>query len=232
MITNNPFTRPLVNLSTKSKIIFHFSFFIFHLILLSSCQEQELYSIAPENLDLRPGDVVFRLGNSMESAAVVLADQNGQYSHCGIVVDSAGQTRIVHSVPDEPDFDGDVDRVKMDRPEAFWRIDRASAGGFCRMINDTVAPKKAAEVAKAAFFRNTLFDDEYDDRDTTRFYCSELLYHCYLQAGYDLVGTERHTYNVLVTSFDSVIMPSQIYKSKYFKPVKVFSKSEKNTTAN
>mgnify|MGYP002853134610 CR=1 FL=1 len=180
----------------------------------------------PEDIELKPGDVVFRLGNSMESAAVIIADRDGQYSHCGIVVDSAGHTRIVHSVPDEPDFDGDVDRVKMDRPEMFWRIDRASAGGYCRMLNDTVAPRKAAEIAKSAFFRNTLFDDDYDDKDTTRLYCSELLYYSYLRAGYDIAGPERHTYNVLVTSFDNVIMPSQIYRSKYFKVKRIFSKND------
>ncbi len=202
------------------------------IISFLSCQQGELYSIMPDDLELKPGDVVFRLGNSMESDAVVWADANGEYSHCGIAVDSAGQIRIVHSVPDEPDFDGDVDRVKMDRPEMFWRIDRASAGGYCRMTVDSVAPLKAAEAAKAAFYRHTLFDDDYDDRDTTRLYCSELLYYSYLKAGYDLVGPERHSYNVLIASFDSVIMPSQIYKSKYFTPQRLFSKDEKQPSKN
>ena len=176
----------------------------------------------PADCELKPGDIVFRLGNSLESTVVVMADQEGRYSQCGIVVDSAGQTRIVHSVPDEPDFDGDVDRVKMDRPEMFWRVDRAAAGGVCRMLDDSIAPVKAAQAAKSAFERHTLFDDEYDDQDTTKLYCSELVYYSYLRAGYDLAGPERHTYNVLIASYDSVIMPSQIYNSKYIKPVRLF----------
>ena len=207
--------------------IFRHSAIGFLILLLAfsfvSCFKGDQHTIMPKDIQLKPGDIVFRLGNSIESTAVLIADRNGEYSHCGIAVDSAGQIRIVHSVPDEPDFDGDVDRVKMDRPEMFWRNDRAVAGGFCRMENDTVAPLKAAEAAKAAFYRNTLFDDDYDDKDTTRLYCSELLYNAYLHAGYDIAGPERHTYNVIIQSFDSVIMPSQIYKSKYFKPVELFT---------
>lgn len=218
---------PISQHHKQASLTSHLSTLLFLIFFVSicfvSCFKGDLHSIMPKDIELKPGDIVFRLGNSMESTAVVMADRNGEYSHCGIVVDSAGQIRIVHAVPDEPDFDGDVDRVKMDRPEMFWRNDRAVAGGFCRMENDTVAPPKAAEAAKAAFYRNTLFDDNYDDKDTTKLYCSELLYYAYLHAGYDIAGPERHSYNVIIQSFDSVIMPSQIYKSKYFKPVRVFS---------
>ena len=104
----------------------------------------------------------------------------------------------------------------------FFRNDRARAGAVCR-INDTIAARKAADAAKAVFFRNTLFDDDYDDNDTTRMYCSELVYFAYKQAGYDLVGDERHTYNVLVRSFDNCIMPSQIYNSPIIHPVALFA---------
>lgn len=203
--------------------LFNFSILLVAFLAFFSCQKEELYSIMPKDCDLRPGDIVFRLGNSLESSAVIIADRDGSYSHCGIVVDSAGSIRIVHSVPDEPDFDGDVDRVKMDRPEMFWRIDRAAAGAVCRM-QDSLAAKKASEVAKKAFERNTLFDDEYDDKDTTKLYCSELVYYSYKRAGYDLVGPERHTYDLFFVSYDSCIMPSQIYNSKYVKPVRLFTK--------
>ncbi len=203
-------------------ILLFLPFFISFLLFGACGKRRDLHSVLPDSVDLQVGDVVFRLGDSFESDMVVMADRNGTYSHCGIVADSAGNIRIVHAVPDEPDFDGDVDRVKLDRPDMFFRNDRARAGAVCR-INDTIAARKAAEAAKAVFFRNTLFDDDYDDKDTTRMYCSELVYFAYKQAGYDLVGDERHTYNVLVRSFDNCIMPSQIYNSPFVHPVALFA---------
>ena len=203
-------------------ILFFLPFYIF-LFIFGACKKRgDLHSVLPDSVALQVGDVVFRLGDSFESDMVVMADRNGTYSHCGIVVDSAGTIRIVHAVPDEPDFDGDVDRVKLDRPDMFFRNDRARAGAVCR-INDSIAARQAADAANAVFFRNTLFDDDYDDQDTTKMYCSELVYFAYKQAGYDLVGEERHTYNVLIRSFDNCIMPSQIYNSPYIHPVALFA---------
>lgn len=189
----------------------------------SNCGRRTDYgSILPDTVCLRVGDVVFRLGDSFESDMVVMADRNGTYSHCGIVVDSAGEFRIVHAVPDEPDFEGDVDRVKMDRTDMFFRHDRARAGAVCRM-DDSIAAAAAADAAKQAFFRHTLFDDDYDDQDSSRLYCSELVWFAYKRAGYDLAGSERHTYNVLIRHFDNCIMPSQIYHSPYLHPVALFA---------
>ena len=79
---------------------------------LSSCEKREIFhSIMPATVKLHSGDVVFRRGMSLTSHAVLAADAQGNYSHVGIVVDSAGKKMIVHAVPGEPDFDGDVDRV-------------------------------------------------------------------------------------------------------------------------
>lgn len=184
-------------------------------VVFLSCDMEERYkSILPADIKLEPGDVVFRLGTSLESGAVVVADRNGNYSHCGIVVDSCGQTRVVHAVPDEPDFDGDVDRVKMDCPEMFFRRDRASAGAVCR-ANDADAATVAAGAAKSVFFRHTLFDQDYDDTDTTEMYCSELINFSYGKAGLDLAGPERHSYSLIFSSFTNCIMPSQIYHSPH-----------------
>ena len=74
-------------------------------ILLTGCiTDGPFRSILPETVELRAGDVVFRRGGGLTSRAVLMADAQGQYSHIGIVVDSAGQKMIVHAVPGEPDF--------------------------------------------------------------------------------------------------------------------------------
>ncbi len=186
------------------------------------CGKKELASVLPDSVQLRVGDVVFRLGESLESNVVNIADRGGLYSHCGIVVDSAGLFRVVHAVPDELDFPGDSERVKMDPLELFFRVDRAWAGAVCRM-DDSLVAAKAAQAAKAVFLRGTLFDNDYDENDTTKFYCSELIWHAFKHAGYDIVGPDRHSYNVLFRRIDSCIVPSQIYNSSYLHPVAFFN---------
>ena len=100
--------------------IFTFINLVFICLLLMSCSGKEGEgTILPDGLELAEGDIVFRRGTGLMSHTVVAAD-GGKYSHMGIVVDSAGVKMVVHAVPDEPDFPGDVDRVKMELPSKFF----------------------------------------------------------------------------------------------------------------
>jgi hypothetical protein len=70
-------------------------------VLMEYVQEKPAYhSILPEGLQLREGDVVFRRGGGMVSHVVVAADREGNYSHVGIVVDSAGVPMVVSDLPE------------------------------------------------------------------------------------------------------------------------------------
>ena len=129
----------------------------------------------PPSVELREGDVVFRRGGGMTSQAVLLADKNGYYSHCGIVIDSAGCKLIVHAVPGEPDYEGDPDRVKADRPATFFSSVYANAGEVCRADNDSTA-RRAARRAWEIYRRRVLFDHDYNSTDTTLLYCTELVH--------------------------------------------------------
>ncbi len=204
-------------MTTKKSIPCLFSLLCVALSMLCGCYRNDKASIMPETVHLQEGDVVFRLGTTMQSRAVVLADPMGNYSHCGIVVDSAGATRIVHAVPGEPDFECDVGRVKMDTPERFFSGENAVAGEVCRPLDSLVAHVAAAE-AKADFFRHVLFDHDYESADTTKFYCSEFLVHVFRKAGVELTGPPTHSYDV--PGLHSIIwMPIDIYQSKYLKSV-------------
>ena len=66
---------------------------------------------------LREGDLVFRLGSSIESRVVRATDaRKTRYSHVGVLVQEGGQWFVVHAVPGEHEGRGDSDRVKMERP--------------------------------------------------------------------------------------------------------------------
>lgn len=173
--------------------------------------------IMPQGVQLREGDVVMRSGGGVTSHAVMIADGNGAYSHVGIVADSAGVPVIVHAVPDEPDFEGDVDRVKMDHVERFFSSVNAEHGEVLRH-NDSTAARAAARCAVEIYRRHTLFDHKYDEKDTTRMCCTELVTFSFSKAGAPLTGVERHRLRVLNVSTDCSF-PSDILHCVDFRSV-------------
>lgn len=185
-------------------------------VVLVSCEGRVgERSILPDDFTLRAGDVVFRRGEGVTSRVVLAADANGNYSHVGIVVDSAGSKMIVHAVPGEPDFDGDADRVKMDTPERFFSRKRATKGEVCRPRNDSIA-QKAAEAALRVYRKGVLFDDTFNDNDTTKMYCTELIVYAYRLAGIDLAEGRRHKIDLPVLEA-TCIFPSDIHESRHLK---------------
>ena len=185
-----------------------------------ACRQDGCVSILPVDCDLQTGDVVFRRGGGVTSHAVLIAEQGGAYSHVGIVVDSAGMKMIVHAVPDEPDFEGDCDRVKMDPPEVFFNEVRAARGEVCRH-QDTALARNAAKVALEVYRRHTPFDHDYDDADTTRMYCTELVIFAYGKTQQPLPGL--HPHHLHLVGFESdCFLPSDLQHCKDLKQVTTF----------
>ena len=176
------------------------------LLLLCSCgsKRDPAKSILPADCQLREGDVVFRKGSGLTSRVVIAAENNGAYSHVGIVVDSAGVKMIVHAVPGEPDFEGDEDRVKKESPEKFFSSVNAECGEVCRHV-DSLAAKRAAAVALSIYKRHTLFDHDYNETDTTKMYCTQLVTHSYMRAGVPFNNLEREKVDFLVLHTNCVL---------------------------
>ena len=84
-------------------------------------------AVLPADSLLREGDVVFRRGTGLISRAVLAADEDGQFSHIGIVVRNGNHWMVVHAVPGEPEFKGDSDRVKMEPIASFFCSEKLKA---------------------------------------------------------------------------------------------------------
>lgn len=167
--------------------------------------------------DLREGDLVFRRGTSLESRAVM--SQGGVYSHIGIAArDSSGRMGIIHAVPGEATAEGDSDCVKFDLPADFFRADRAVAGAVRRLQGDSLLPQRAAEEARRILRRRPLFDHDYDEGDTSRLYCTELVSLCYRRAGRDIAGKER-SFVRLPGLRGYYLLPVHLWKAEGFRPV-------------
>ena len=182
-------------------------------LMTLSCKKshQEEETLLPDSCQLLVGDVVFRRGTALTSQAVLMADRGCRYSHIGIVADSAGIPMVVHAVPDEPDYPGDPDRVKMEPARKFFSTANASLGEVCRTA-DPQAGERAAKAAVAIYRRGALFDHHYDDSDTVRLYCTQLVMECYREAGIELAGPPTHSFSIAGISC-KCWLPSDIYQS-------------------
>ena len=196
-------------------------YIMFICLFAMSCSGRKVErTILPDGLVLADGDIVFRRGSGLMSHTVVAAD-GGRYSHVGIVVDSAGVKMIVHAVPDEPDFPGDIDRVKMESPRKFFSTINANVGEVMRHTDKNVA-RVAAREAMRLYRCGLLFDHDYDDNDSTKLYCSELVERAYLGAGVSLTEKRRHDFVVPGFHFEHVIMPSDIYENNRLRTIARF----------
>ena len=190
------------------------------MLACSDTDRMQSGSILPDDVELKAGDVVFRRGSGFTSQAVLIAEKGGSYSHTGIVVDSAGVLMIVHAVPGEPEFEDDEDRVKMEHPQAFFHPMRAQQGAVYRHV-DSIAARQAAVRALQIYQRHPLFDHDYDDTDTTKLYCTELVVHAYSQTMSPLKDV-HHQHLHLVGFEADCILPSDVLGCKDLKQVITF----------
>ncbi|MGN0221188.1 MAG: YiiX/YebB-like N1pC/P60 family cysteine hydrolase [Prevotella sp.] len=185
--------------------------------LLSACSAPTATSVMPDGLVLRQGDVVLRRGLGMASRVVLAADGGGEYSHVGIVAQRGDTLYVVHAVP----YEGGDDRVVMELPERFFSTSNAVTGMVLRSGCDSVA-QAAASHALTICLRGTLFNHDYDDGDTTRMYCSQLVEHVYAHAGMSLIGDVRHDIGLPGFRLQHVILPSDFIRSPVLKAVSRF----------
>lgn len=189
-------------------------------MLCCGCGDGRSRSILPHTVDLREGDIVLRRGNGMTSRFVLAASRGG-YSHVGIVADSAGVKMVVHAVPGEPDYAGDPDRVKMEPAARFFISVNASTGCVLRHGDSALAARAAAEAVRL-YRQGTLFDHDYDDGDTTRMYCCELVMAAYRRAGWPMPTGGRHSFDIPGMRIDSVVLPTDFLRVRALRRVAEF----------
>lgn len=194
------------------------------LSLCFSCREKEEKAELPLPAEsFSEGDIVFRRGTGLTSRIVLEADAEGKYSHVGILKRVADDWWVIHAVPGEPEYDGDTDRVKFEPLSSFFASDRAVTGAIMRLTEDLPTARKAATCALQIAQRGTLFDHQYDLKDTTKMYCTELVDFVYRKAGLDL--SEGRLSSIRIPGLGgNYLLPSDLSGNKQLKLIFNFSR--------
>ncbi len=167
---------------------------------------------------LEAGDLIFRCGTGFAGRVVTSLDDEGLYSHVGIVVGDRDAWQIVHSVPYEPAFEGDFDRVKCEPLTYFvGRYPTAEVGHF----RPKVAKEPLQRIVQHALRlsqKQVAFDHDYDLSDTTRLYCTEMIDYLFGLEGYS-ISEGRRTEVSFPSLAGSYIFPSDLTKSTLLTPI-------------
>lgn len=167
-------------------------FIVVTIISFIACQhgKQTEKPIFVDTLTMCEGDLLFREGHSLDSR-VVEAVSSGKFSHVGIVLKQKGKWYVIHAVPGEAD-DG-FDTVKMEPIAMYLQPDRCESAEVKKIdCVDSVAKAAALYAQTKVGLR---FDNQYDTDDSTRYYCTELVWQAYLHQGVDISKGRRHGNN-------------------------------------
>lgn len=193
-------------------------------IVFNSCQQKTVvreYNL-PDTVQLQSGDLVFREGVSKESRAVTTLDRGSQYTHVGMVVRDRDHWCVLHAVPNERTGKDEEDSVKLEPIGTFFRSDRAVSGGVYRY---PITPADTLGLLHRGlglyYGRHPLFDNLFDAKDTTAFYCTELVNFLYQQViGVDLSEGRRHN----LPLFPNLIFCSDVFKNSRLEEVYSFER--------
>ncbi len=196
------------------------------IVLLCGCRRERVDQSRVCDMEifksqLQVGDIVFRRGTGIVGRTVLSVDNEGRYSHVGVVVSVDGELCVIHAVPGESDYEGDFDRVKCDKVEQFMSERRAARGAIYRPeVVDSIKCRVAASAIRLN--RNMVrFDHDYDLCDTTRLYCTELIEYIFGLEGISLCEGRRT--EISFPSFSGEhILPSDLTKSSKLKVIYSF----------
>ena len=160
-------------------------------IVFCSCRQR----IVPSSVSLSDsvawlsGDLIFRTGTSLESRLVTEFGGN-RLTHVEILVHSPGGRLVVHAATGEDE--GDTDSVKCEMVRSF------ACGDRCKSVHvacDTAVTQRAVRFALQQIVKP--FDADFDITDTTKYYCTELVWQAYRHQHVDLSHGRRHHIQLL-----------------------------------
>ena len=133
-------------------------------------------------VELLDGDIVFRRGMDAIGRMVLSYDDQPRFSHVGMVVRVAGETLVVHALPETPGNDGGV---RVDRLGNFSSPQRAEDVGYYRL--GRLTREQRSEIHRFLLEHvGTPFDLRFEYSTDDSMYCTELVLKALAQVGVDV----------------------------------------------
>lgn len=180
--------------------------FLFSLLSCSEHLSDEVCEFDIPKDSIRDGDLVFRLGRSVESSLVQQAG-NG-FSHVGMLVWVADTLKVVHAVPKEKN-----DSMVFEPIERFLSQAKAQKAGFYKVECPDSIAKSASEYALKRYEEGCMFDHMYDLEDETKMYCTELVWRAYNEFGVDISGEKRTPVMKIIAESGEIITPYDLVET-------------------
>ena len=184
----------------------------------SACSSHGPVAYEEAEQEWREGDLALRCGWSKESRLIV-AKGHSSYSHIGLLhYDSVAGWTVVHAVPDEdrPEY------LKTEPVSVFWSAERAQLGAWMRIDCPDSVAAQAVQYALGKVADKVLFDNAFLLQDTTRIYCTELVWLSYLSQGLDVTLGGRQQVPTMICKEGECIFPINIEQSEttlFIKPL-------------
>jgi len=141
------------------------------------------YSLTKKEIDcLQEGDIIFRHGFGIISDAIVKYSKDPyNISHCGIVVkDSSDNWAVIHTVSNSL---VEIDGMQIDGLKKFVRESQPKSIIVARFRFQSEEERQ--KVVKQAYYyleRQIPFDNEFNASDSSRFFCTELIWSVFYNA--------------------------------------------------
>ncbi len=164
---------------------------------------------------LQEGDLIFRRGQGVTSRAVLIYDRGAGFSHVGMVVHVDDNPKIIHITPGESLGGNDV--VRRETLSEFLTVASPTAVTV-RRASDNAIGREAARFATRYYEEAVPFDAGFSLSDSTRMYCTELVWRAYLAAGADLIDGHFNQVRFLHLQ-GKTILPSTLLQSKHLREV-------------
>jgi Permuted papain-like amidase enzyme, YaeF/YiiX, C92 family len=157
---------------------------------------------------IKEGDILLRQGQGPFSTHIVrYLDEKHPLSHCGIVCNINNKLMVVHCISEE--LSG-IDGAQTQSIPDFFADVADSNIAIVRPLLDTNQKIKFISEAKRYLNKKIKFDHDFNFKDTSKLYCSELVYHSYVNSTGKNPFDFKKNDNVDLMKFDS------FFKTQYF----------------
>ena len=148
----------------------------------------------------QPGDIIIRKGGVPLSHQLMQISKEN-YSHCGVIVRDNNKWKLIQSISQQEE--GGEDGVQLTALKDFVKYTVDSTLFVCRPIITENCSKRIVEQAYFYLSKKIPFDHRFDLADDSKFYCSELLLHIFMDVFGEIIFKVRPQHRTFVPLFET-----------------------------